>query len=270
MSTEVVASKFKEWKLAGASKGVSLSTTAAFTPLPFGTQFISMVGRNYSTAVVARVLLNPWLTVLKSTDLLTTTTNITDYSEAAQDGDTATDVVLSSLTTLNGVLLIGAEVPFAGVVIDVDGTNSTGSTALTVFYWDGTQWSDISATDGTSGTVSLDQDGSVTWTVPADWTSTTLFPNFDSFSSLSTPSTGLTVEPKYWTVFNWDHDLDSSTTLNSITAINRSTAYAELIASVPWEQGVKVGPGGVSAVQALTDAGTANLIINCATAGRFS
>jgi hypothetical protein len=61
--------------------------------------------------------------------------------------------------------------------------------------------------------------------------------------------------------------LDSSTTANSLRALNRSTAYMEIVSGRAIEQAVTVGPGGISCVEALTDAGTANLIINCASVG---
>ena len=133
-----------------ASKGLSLSTTAARAPLPFGTDFISLVGTSYSTAVVSRILLNPWLIIKKTADLLVT--EPTDYSKEAQDGSTSTSVTLSSLDTFaNGdALYVGSHVPFGGVHVDVDAANGTAS-VLTVKYSknDGT-WADISATDNSA------------------------------------------------------------------------------------------------------------------------
>lgn len=267
MSTETIAANLRELRLAGAANGVSCTTTATKTPLPLGTKFVSMTGRNYSTAVVIRVNLNPWLTVLKTTDLLATKANLTDYSEAAQDGSTSTDVVLSSLDTLAnlGAVYIGSHVPFAGLTVDVDSANGTAAT-LAVTYWDGSAWSNITPTDGTaSGGATFAQDGDITWTIPAAWVTGKL----ETAVATAAKRIGLFQQELYWVRLAVSAALDSSTTLNSILAINRSTAYAELVSGVPWEQAVNVGPGGVSSVTSLTDAGTANLLINVATPGRF-
>ena len=68
----------------------------------------------------------------------------------------------------------------------------------------------------------------------------------------------------FWTRWTVDVALDSSVTLDHMLSINRSAAYIELPTGLPWEQGVTVGPGGVSNIVALTDAGTALLLVNCA------
>lgn len=265
MATEVKAGKYQEVRQAAASKGLSLSTTAARQVLPLGTEFISLVGTTYSTAVVARVSLNPWIVVLKTTDNHAT---FTDYSFEAQDGSTSTSVVLSSLDTLaNGdALYVGSHIPFSGVHIDVDGTNSTGSVTLTVNYRKNDDtWASTSATDGTaSGGTTLAQDGAVTWTMPADWKTARLQ---DIFSGVK--GQGLYGD-LYWTQWVVDVALDASVTLDHMLSINRSTAYLELATGLPWEQGVTVGPGGVSNIVALTDAGTALLLINCASAKGFA
>ena len=57
-----------EVRLAGAANGVALSTTAAITSLIPGTQWVGLTPRNFSTAVVARFSINPYLTVLDTRD----------------------------------------------------------------------------------------------------------------------------------------------------------------------------------------------------------
>lgn len=267
MALQTIAADLQELRLAGASKGVACTTTATKTVLPLGSKFLSMTGRNYSTAVVIRVNLNPWLTVIKTTDLLATKANMTDYSEAAQDSSTSTDVVLSSLDTLAnlGAVYIGSHVPFSGLTVDVDSANATAAT-LAVTYWDGSSWADITPTDGTaSGGATFAQDGDITWTIPAAWVTGKL----ETAVATAAKRIGLFQQELYWVRLAVSAALDSSTTLNSITSINRDTAYAELVAGVPWEQSVTVGPGGISSVTALTDAGTANLLLNVGTPGRF-
>ncbi len=250
-----------------AGGGTALTNTAARIVLPRATKQIQLIPRNFATGVVVKFNFNPWLTVLKTTDLLATT--LTDYSEAAQDNDTNTDVTLSSLSTLANLdaVYVGAYVPFSGVVIDVDATNSTANTVL-VQYWNGTAWTDITATDGTiSAATSLAQDGNVTWTVPTAWVMEAL----EVAEPTAMKNTGILKEPQYWTRWSWSVALDSTTTQNSWIAINRDTTYAEIPSGLAWEQQVTVGPGGIYSITALTDAGTANLVINCATvwAGKF-
>lgn len=264
MATEVKPGKWSEVRQIAASKGLSLTQTAARAVFPFGTEFLQLIGTTYSTAVVAQVHLNPWLVILKTADGNAT---FTDYSVEAQDGSTATSVVLSSLDTLaNGdALYVGSHIPFGGVHIDVDATNGTAS-VLTVHYRkdDGT-WADISATDNTaSGGATLAQDGTVTWTVPADWTTARL-QDLDADSRNS----GLYGE-LFWTRWTVSAALDASTTLDHMLSLNRSATPLELPASLPWEQTLTVGPGGLSHLSATCDAGTALLLVNCAAQKRFA
>ncbi|TXH57203.1 MAG: hypothetical protein E6Q97_04705, partial [Desulfurellales bacterium] len=173
MATEIFNGPVGEVRIAGASKGVACTTTAAFTLLPAGTKTIQLIPRNFATAVVVRYALCPWITVLKTADSLAT---FTDYSQEANDASTSTDITLSSLDTLaNGdAVYVGSHLPFRGLVADVDSTNATAS-VLSVYYWNGSAWADTSASDGTaSGGATFAQDGNITWTVPTAWTKASL------------------------------------------------------------------------------------------------
>lgn len=265
MATETLPGPLGEVRAAStAGGGTALTGTAARIFLPPGTKHLDLVGRNFSTAVVIQWLPCPWLTVVKSTDGNAT---FTDYSYEAQDNSTSTSVTLSSLDTLaNGdALYVGSHVPFSGVAVDIDAANGTAS-VLTVHYRknDGT-WADTSASDGTdSGGATLAVDGNVTWTVPTDWTTARL-QDLDADTRMQ----GLAGE-LYWTRWTVSAAVDSSTTADSMVAIPRSTVYHEIPAGMAWAQAVTVGPGGISAIQAKTDAGTANLIVDCAARGRFA
>ncbi|MFA4835554.1 MAG: hypothetical protein WC749_05760, partial [Dehalococcoidia bacterium] len=211
MTTEIAAGALGDIRIAGASKGVALTTTAAFTPLPDGTHWVSLTPRNFATAVVARLLFCPYLAVLKTTDLLVAVANMTDYTKEAQDGDTGTSVTLSSLGTAaqGDYLYVGSYVPFRGVNCDVDAANVTAS-VLTVKYWNGTAWTDITATDGTispAGTT-LGQDGSVTWTVPTAWVGASLKDIGDTLLDHAL----LRDKSFFWTRWEVSAALDASTT----------------------------------------------------------
>ena len=273
--SEVKAAPFAEWRLAGASKGVALTTTLALTALPIGTNYLKLKPRNFATAVVARYALNPYLVILKTTDLLLTAAALTDGSENMQDGSTATTLALSSLATLanGGSVYVGAPLQYRGVAIAASAYNINAS-ALTVTYWTGAAWTTTSATDGTdnpAGTT-LGADGNVTWTVPTDWAK-------DSLSNISVilGNTILTfrslppslTRPLFWTRWVVSAALDSSVTLTSMLPLNRSTAYDELLENEIQEQVVHRGVGGLSCVEALTDAGTGNLLISVASVGGF-
>lgn len=60
--------------------------------------------------------------------------------------------------------------------------------------------------------------------------------------------------------------MDSTVTLDHMLGINESTAYAEVSTGVATAGRINHGFGsnGVGGVEALTDAGTANLLVNCA------
>ena len=267
MATEVISGPFGEVRAAStAGGGTALTTTAAFIQLPLKTSHVTLIPRNFSTAVVVKFLLNPWLTVLKVTDNGVGAIPI-DYSNAAQDASATTDVVLSSLDTLaNGdFLLVGSHQKFRGAYADVDAANGTASDLTVTAPTSSMVWTSVSATDGTAnGGAAFAVDGLVSWTVPTDWPSyklTDLYP--------SIPSAYYTIEPMYWTRWEVSAALDTSSTLNSLVAANRSTAYAEISPGFAPDGRIRHGFGGIGCVEVLTDAGTANLIVDAEANGEF-
>lgn len=345
MGTEVYAGALGECRILAASKGAACTTTASFTAIPRNTTHLFLTPRNFSTAVVVKYALNPYLVILKTANRMGT---VTDYSNYAQDGSSDTDVTLSSLSTeANGDwLMVGAHLPFRGVYCDCDSKNSNAS-VLTVQYWQDTTtdaWADTSATDGTdSGGAALGAAGLVYWTVPTDWkpvpltdiytgayladgtgtftgspvdlkfgintitcsvagTCTVTLPTGGygevragtatitsgagalttaSANTVTLSTTGTVIvdikthplnyieakTPLYWTRWSWSGALDASTTINSMCAASRSTAYAELVPGQAKELKIHRGATGLGCVEHLTDAGTANLIIVGATNG---
>ena len=246
-----------------AGGGTALATTAVRVTLFDKTQGVALVPRNFSTAVVAKWAPCPYLVILKTTDGLATAI---DYSDEAQDRDAATDVDLSSLGTLaNGdYVLVGSHVPFRGIDVDVDAANGNAS-VLTAKYWNGSAWVDLSASDGTaSGGATFAQDGLITWTPPSAWAVARLKEIVPATAAAVGPRQDL---PLYWVRIEVSAALDSTTTCNAMISLPRSTAYAELTTGLVQELSCQKGPGGIAAIEALTDAGTANLIVNCYTWG---
>lgn len=266
---EIWAGRLGEFRaMSTASGGTALTTAATFIEFPAlnnlgetkkGHLFITP--RNLATAVVAKIAFNPWLTVLKTANNMATAP--TDYSIYAQDSSTSTHVDLSSLDTeANGDwLLVGSHIPFRGAYGVIDGTNSTGSRTLSVAYWDGGAWSSYSITNGMLNSTAFDQSGLIYWTVVTNWIPTTFRELYPSLSSTQYYSD----IPLYWTKWTVNGTLDSTTTLDSLVAANRSTTYGELIFGQTIEEMVAYGFGGLGCIEALTDAGTANLVLNIAT-----
>lgn len=265
MATEIIAAPLGELRASSATGGGTALTTAATTiPLLPGTKFLQLIPRKYAGGCeVIKVATCPYLLVLKTADALATAP--TDYSSEAQDLDASSLVTLSSMGAADSdnthALYVGATLPFRGVKVDLTALNGDAS-VLTVKYWNGSAWADISDTDGTiSGGATFAQDGNVTWTVPAAWTTTSLVAAGDASSAVG-PYVGQ--GDIYWTRWEVSVVLDASVTIPAFHALSReSTQYWEMISEIPIEMSTSNHLGGVGAVEALTDAGTASLIVNC-------
>lgn len=266
VQSETIAARMYEIRAASAaSGGTALTTAASLISLPLGSDWVSITSRNFAGgATVVRFSFNPYLFVIKTSNSLTSTGDVTDLSAEAQDGDATAMIFDSFDTAANGdYLYIGSEIPFRGVAVDMAAdANGAASGTLTVKYWDGSAWVDISATDGTNdATRTFGQDGNVTWTVPSAWTQASLVAIGDT--SLAAYWSNA---PMYWTRWQTSVVFDSSVDVDQFRALNRSTAYAELIEGQAFEMGIRTkGQGAISCVEALTDSGTANLIVNVAT-----
>ena len=237
--------------LSAADGGTALSTTTAFIAIPAGTKAVNIMPRNFTTAVVVEVSLNPFITVVKTLDSMSTAP--ADYSENAQDGVAGTLVTLSSLPTLanGGAVYVGAEDFFAGLQATVV-NGSGGAGAMAVTYWDGNSWENITPTDNTTN---LNASGSITWTVPTDWAKVNLG---QALTSRIFPPIGT---EQYWIRIATSAAYDATTTLSSLYALNRYSTQMELVTGQEYKVAInRPFNGGV--IQAATAAGTANLIVN--------
>lgn len=100
---------------------------------------------------------------------LYTGTAYEDYTDIVNDQAPSTTMKVSSLST-SGYVLIGFTQAMQALTITFDAgkENTTGSTTMSGYYWDGQQWKDLPAmTDGTAtGTTSLAKNGTVSWQAP--------------------------------------------------------------------------------------------------------
>ena len=268
--SQTIEAEFSEVRAAStASGGTALTTTLGLTAIPFGANWVSITPRNFVGCGVARWLLNPRLAIIKTSDLLVSPSNFTDLSEELQDGDTTTVAMDAFDTAANGdFLYVGTALPFRGARVTVGDGAGAGdpqntASVLTVNYWNGSAWTTISETDGTEtgGTTTFAQNGNVTWTVPTGWIASSLVAIGDTL--LKTAWSGAKL---YWTRWEVDATTETTWTMVSLQALNRSTAYSEWLEGQVYQQAIQSeGPGGVGCVEALTDAGTANLVVNVAT-----
>ncbi len=267
MGQEIISGALGEERILAASGGASLTTTANFTQFLKNTDYLVVTPRNFSVSgVLVKWTLNPYLVIIKTTNSMIS--GNTDYSEAAQDADTDTDVVLSSMDTLaNGdFLLVGAHMPFRGVFCDVDGANDQTRT-LTVSYRSFNAWVTVaSLSDGTiDSSKTFAVDGIITWTVPSEalWKAATLKSIYPEIATGKLDAAAPYREiPLFWTRFEVDGALGTATTLNSMVAANRSTSYPEFLSGQTREMTVKTREvGAYGCIEHLTSTGTANLII---------
>lgn len=253
-SADFWAGGIGEARSAVAAGGLACSVTAARATFPHGSKHVRLFPRNFSTATLVKFGLMPYLAALLTNDGLAT---VADVSKAAQDGDAATDVTLSGLKTLanGGALYLGSPWLFRGLAVDVDAANANAS-VLSVHYWKGS-WASLTISDGTIATgATMGQDGLITWTVPTDATRANIG------AILGKSSLPYADESLFWHRLSVSALLDASTTLNGLVALPRSTAYAELLTGMAQEFRTDVRLGGHAGVEALTDAGTANLVVD--------
>lgn len=270
---ETFPGSFHELRAAStAGGGTALTTSAGVISLPPNTNYITLTPRNFAgAAAVAKVAFCPWLTVIQTDGRLDAESDWAHSTDVElQDGDTTAALTMNSFAAASAdtdFLYVGSHVPFRGVVVNVGNANGNAS-VITVRYWNGSAWTDISDTDGTASSgKSLAQDGNITWTIPAAWTEVKLKDIEKNAKSYTTPAF---VENAYWTRWEWSAALDSSVSILELRALARSTAYMELLSGQTLEGLVNIGRKGISGVEALTDADTANLIVNVATFDEFA
>jgi len=240
-----------------AATGTVINTTRAHIAIPAGIRNIVATPNTFVTGVVAQISLNPFIHIIKTTDAMAT--NPTDYAEQAQDGATGTLVTFSSQPTLanGGAIYVGAVIPFGGMnIIVVNGSGGAGAMAVT--YWDGTTWSNITPTDGTTN---MNASGDITWAIPAASTPWIAAP-LQQILGLGLPRGPIPSGDLYWVRIATSAAYDATTTLSAMYSISQyANAVTELPTGVPFPTEV-IRPFNGGNLQAIMNAGTGLLLVN--------
>lgn len=274
-----------------AGTGTALSTTPIFVTLPDGTFLVRLWVRNWTTTTIAaRVALNPYLEIIKTTDTFATIGNVSDGSVVLQDTQSTTTFNLALNTLAAGTALyVGSHLPFRGLNVVMDGANVNAVvSALTVKYWKNTNaWTAVAGlTDGTATAgATLAKTGTITWTVPTDWERAALGAsnqqgNAGIGETLTLGNVAYSQFPLYWLRCEVAAQLTAGTAAQTVTAMNRVTSYWDIplpltgdgttagqagAQTLPFDFLVERGPFGVGCIEAATQASTANLIVDVAT-----
>lgn len=254
-----------------AGGGTALTTAASIIAFPKGTSHAEIIARNFATAAVVKWALNPFIAIHKTTD---GGLNWTDSSDNGQQNPAiASAISLSSLPTLvnGGAVVLSAAVPFRGIKVVMSASVNAVASVLTAEYWNGSAWVTLAPTDGTaSGGATFAQSGDITWTVPAAWSAGFLTdmliqgfkPQPTIMPSQRRAFMGAAAFSLYHVRFSVSAALTASTAANTFFTYNRSTTYAEMLENSLEAFRVQKSLGGVACAELLTDAGTANAIVN--------
>ena len=260
---ETLPPEFTDFRAAStAGGGTAITSTKGIINLPFGSESLHLLGNTYaSAAAVIQFLLSPRLTIVFTNDLLVSP-EFSDFSDELQDGD-ATNVSFAGWGTVaNGsALYVGSQVPFRGVSVVVGTTVQDVARVLTIKYWSGGSWVDLVNSEGTKSVADcLKQSGDETWTVPTTgkWARSSL-----KATGATTRDDGPFADNLYWTRWEVNGALTDPFDLRDIVGLNQSSVYSELAEGVPLEIGVRTSR--TAAVEAKTNTGTANLIVNVGT-----
>lgn len=255
-----------------AGGGTALTNAATLIGFPKGTSHAEIIARNFATAVVVKWALNPFMAIYVTAD---GGRNFTDSSDAGQQNPAvASSISLSSLATLGngGAVMLGSVVPWRGIKVVMSGSVNAVASVMLGEFWNGTAWATLSVTDGTAAAgATFGQSGDVTWTVPTTWVAdnlpNTLTQGLKQFTPPLPPSQYRAYSEAapfklFWARFTVSAALTAATAANSMFSYNRSTAYAEMLENSLEAFRVQKSLGGVACAELLTDAGTANAVVN--------
>ena len=114
----------------------------------------------------------------------------------------------------------------SGLHIDMTASVNTNASVMTVKYWNGSAWADITVSDGTSPfDISLAQDNNLIWTVPTDWVAAHLGGNaFDAgVKGMSITDKDAPGTEGFWLQIYWSAALSADVEIANIWTLNKNT-----------------------------------------------
>jgi len=148
------------------------------------------------------------------------TTDLTNRSA------TGSSTLLDSATTSDRLYVRLADI-IGGLHVDMTASKNTSASTMTVKYWNGLAWTDITVSDATKegGNKSLQADGDLTWTVPTDWMAAHLGGNnFDgTIKGMSITDKDAPGTYGFWLQIYWSAALSSDVEIANIWTLNKNT-----------------------------------------------
>jgi hypothetical protein len=138
--------------------------------------------------------------------------------QESSDVDLPIGLILNGLVTAQDYVYVMFEEPMAAIKFTMlgDMINKTANTDLAMRYWDGDAFANLTETDGTKGTIALDQTGLISWTAPTDEQPRTLFGSYG-----------------YVYEFKWDQ------TISGAKDSDPPTVVVDLITGIPQQKTIK-------------------------------
>jgi hypothetical protein len=161
----------------------------------------------------------------------------TNYTPEAQSGVTNDVELLPAVPVADDAFYFGFDIPAGMVTVDVDQAG-VGTWAVTWEYYDGSSWTALSGVDDRTSAFSVLGRNIVTWTVPADWsTSTTVSisaywvrARVSSFTSLTTQPLASLIQYETGEWWSWVETLpvDTQEQLTLFLGGNARRTYHEM------------------------------------------
>ena len=142
----------------------------------------------------------------------------TNYTPEAQSSATNDVILLPAVPVADDAFYFGFDIPAGMATVDVDQAG-VGTWAVTWEYYNGSSWTALSGVDDRTSAFSVLGRNIVTWTVPADWSTTTIVSisaywvraRVSSFTSLSTQPKGSLIQYETGEWWSWVETLPVDT-----------------------------------------------------------
>ena len=142
----------------------------------------------------------------------------TDYTPEAQSSATNDVLLLPAVPVVDDAFYFGFDIPAGMATVDVDQAGE-GTWAITWEYYNGSSWTALSGVDDRTSAFSVLGRNIVIWTVPADWSTTTIVTisaywvraRVSTFSSITTQPKGSLIQYETGEWWSWVETLPVDT-----------------------------------------------------------